>query len=179
MSSITNLDGLFADAAADWDKKLPSGIMPTISVQVVVRSLGPWDPLMISGAPVQAKLDYTAEKKEPTLDGLPLLVPAFFYGGNAPNESGEIFTQLYVKMSPSKAGGYDVSIEVTRETSGVVPNPPITMAFNLASPGGQQGNSGDPLVDIFFAYTETSPITKTSSVPLTSTTNIELNQYMQ
>jgi len=157
MASVTNLDDLFALAAADWNftpPTLPSGgtaqvAARTVSVLADMQFINPppanaGNPLEIFPGIYQGTLNYSPARKIPRSHGLPMVVPASFSGSNNPRGAlgtgGTDFTQLFFDISQSGAGGYDVSISVETQSDGSQPNPPISVTAALPAPGGQEGN---------------------------------------
>jgi hypothetical protein len=159
MPSITNLDGLFNLAAADWAYNPPAPIgggsppvvaSRTISVVAGVENTGAGpakDGLgIVFGNIYSATLNYSPAKIVRNNKGFPFRIPPFFSGRNVPNEIDP--TQLFVNIDQSVEGGYGVLIEVLKQFSGSAPNPAITMEFSLPSPGGGEGATPGSMVDI-------------------------------
>jgi hypothetical protein len=112
MPTITNLDGLFNLAAADWALNPPApvgGASPpvitsrTFSVVAGVENTGAGpakDGLGIVFANVySATLNYSPAKTVRNKQGFPFLIPAFFSGRNVPNDMDP--TQLFVNIAQS------------------------------------------------------------------------------
>jgi len=181
MSSITNLDGLFTLAAADW--VTPAGSIPptppvvvsrTISVVAGVENTGAGpakDGLGIVFANVyESTLNYFPAKTVRSREGVPLEIPAFFSGRNVPNQIEIDPTQLFVSIAQTLGGGHSVLIEVLGQFSGSAPNPPITMQFFVPSPGGVEGASPSSTVNI-----NVTGATTINGLP--ATCSILINQY--
>jgi hypothetical protein len=148
MSSITNLEGLFAVAAADWAFNPPpairgGGTAPQVAsrmISVVATFTATDDGIVYlpQGDPFPVTLYYTPSRRV-LVKGVSLFLPAGFSG----NLSGGL---LYISMSASAAAedGFGVAIDVNAPEA-------TTLSYTVPPPGGNQGNGADPLVNISFA----------------------------